>query len=48
MFNTLDEQITQAEGTSLTTSERLIRYAALTVISVIVFAGLYLAIRLVG
>ena len=48
MFNTLDEQITQAEGTSLTASERLIRYTALTVVSVIVFTGLYLAIRLVG
>ena len=48
MFNTLDEQITQAEGTSLTTSERLLRYAALTVISLVVFAGLYVAIRLVG
>jgi hypothetical protein len=48
MFNTLDEQITQAEGTPLTTSERLVRYAALTVVSMIVFAGLYLAIRLVG
>ena len=47
MFNTLDEQITQAEGTSLSTKERLVRYAALTIISMIVFAGLYLAIRLV-
>lgn len=48
MFNTLDEQITQAEGTSLTTTERLIRYGALMVVSLVVFAGLYIAIRLVG
>jgi len=47
MFDTLEEQITQAEGTSLSGRERLIRYAALMVVSLIVFAGLYLAIRLV-
>ena len=47
MFNTLDEQITRVEGTCLSTRERLARYAVLAVLSAIVFAGLYLAIRLV-
>lgn len=44
MFQTLDEQIGKAEGGRRTTTERLVRFVSIAVISVVLFGGLYLAI----
>jgi hypothetical protein len=48
VFNSLEEQIDQTEGGAPSTGARALRYVGLLVLSAIVFAGLYLAIRLVG
>jgi len=46
MFSNLDEQIESAEGTSPTLTERIIRYLEVTVLSLVVFAGLLLGLWL--
>lgn len=47
MFETLEKQIEQSEGGAEPTSRRVIKYLLIFVVTVIVFGGLYLAIRLV-
>lgn len=47
MFNTLEEQIAASEGETGSRSRSLVRYAALLLVSVMVFGGLYLLIRFV-
>jgi len=44
MFQTLDEQIETTEGGRPTIRARLVRFAGVAVIVVVVFAGLYFAI----
>jgi len=44
MFQTLDEQIETTEGGRPTARARLARFASVTVILIVVFAGLYFAI----
>ncbi len=48
MFNSLEEQIDKAEGGAPSREARILRYLGLFVLSVIVFVGLYLAIRWAG
>lgn len=48
MFNTLEEQIEEAQGAAPSPGARALRYVGLSVLSLIVFAALYLAIRLAG
>lgn len=48
MFNSLEEQIDDTQGGAPSTGARAVRYAGLFVLSAVVFAGLYLAIRLAG
>jgi hypothetical protein len=45
MFQTLDEQIETTEGGHTTIRKRLIRLAEVAVVLMILFAGLYFAIR---
>ncbi len=45
MFETLEEQIHEVEGATPTRGQRLLRYAVLLVISLVVFGALYFAIR---
>lgn len=44
MFESLDEEIKTTEGGSPTGRERLARYLGVAILSVLVFAGLYLGI----
>lgn len=48
MFDTLDEQIERTEGTHLTGKQKLLRYVALLVVTVLVFGSLYMAVRSLG
>jgi hypothetical protein len=48
MFETLEEQIQEVEGAAPTRGKRILKYLALLVISLVVFGGLYFAIRLLG
>lgn len=48
VFNTLEEQILNTPGAAPSPGARAIRHVGLFVLSVVVFAALYLAIRLVG
>ena len=44
MFQTLDEQIETTEGGRATIRARLVRFAGIAAILVVLFAGLYFAI----
>ena len=44
MFQTLDERIETTEGGRPTVSTRLVRFAGIAAILVVLFAGLYYAI----
>jgi hypothetical protein len=44
MFQTIDEQIETTEGARPTTRARLVRFAGIAVILVVLFAALYYAI----
>lgn len=48
MFDSLDDTMKRDELRESSKSERLIRYAAVAIASVLLFGGLYLGIRLVG
>ena len=48
MFNSLEEQIDKTQGSAPSTGGRAVRYVGLFVLSAIVFAALYVAIRLAG
>ncbi len=46
MFDSLDEQMKQDDAAGQSPAERLFKWAAVVVISVLVFGGLYLAIQM--
>jgi hypothetical protein len=48
MFDSLADRIREDEHQSVTNTERYLRWAAVGVISVVVFGGLYLGVRLLG
>ena len=48
MFDSLDDTMKRDEQSATSKSERIIRYAAVAVASILLFGGLYLGIRLVG
>lgn len=45
MFNSLDEDIKRADRASSTPRERWLRYAAVTLVSLVLFGGLCAGIR---
>ncbi len=47
MFDTLEKQIEETEGTKPSTASVLLKYLLILVATVLVFGGLYMAIRLV-
>jgi hypothetical protein len=48
MFDGLDEQMKRDEQAETTNTERYLRWAAVAIASVVLFAGLYLGVRMVG
>ena len=46
MFDSLADRIREDEHRSVTNAERYFRWAAVAVISVVLFGGLYLGVRL--
>jgi len=46
MFESLDEQIKLDEHKATSNSERLVRWALIVLLSVVVFGGLYLGVHL--
>ena len=46
MFDSLDETMKHDEEAQSTRSERLFKYAAVAVVSVLVFGGIFLAIQM--
>lgn len=47
MFESLDDQIKHDDAVSTTPREKFFKWAAVGVISILVFGGIYLALRLV-
>ena len=47
MFDSLDEQMKRDERAQTTSTERMIRYVAVAIASVLLFAGLYFGVRMV-
>jgi hypothetical protein len=45
MFESLDEQIKTDENRSTSNTERMVRWALIVLVSVIVFGGLYLGVH---
>jgi hypothetical protein len=48
MFDSLDDQMKHDEQLETTGRERIIRWVAIAVVSVLVFAGLYYGVRMLG
>lgn len=46
MFDSLDEQMKQDDAVETSKAEKVFKYAAVAVVSVLVFGGLYLAIQM--
>jgi hypothetical protein len=46
MFDSLADRIRQDEHNEITNNERIVRYLAMFVISILVFGGLYFGIRM--
>lgn len=46
MFDNLDQQIENTQGTRPSQTERLVRYVIVVVLSVILFGGLFLGVWL--
>jgi hypothetical protein len=46
MFDSLADRIREDEHQEVTTTERYIRWAAVIVISIVLFGGLYMGVRL--
>jgi hypothetical protein len=48
MFETLEERIEQTEGSHLSTKQRVLRYAGLLGLTIVIFGGLFMAVRMLG
>ena len=46
MFNTLEEQIEEAEGRASSSSSHVLRYVLGVALAAVILGGLYMAIRL--
>jgi hypothetical protein len=46
MFDSLDEQMKMDEAKESTRTERVLRWTAVAIVSVIVFGGLYFGVRM--
>ena len=46
MFNSLEEQIEEAEGRPQSNARQLLRYFGFVLLAAVIFGGLYMAIRL--
>ena len=46
MFDSLDEQMKHHDAIGTTKTERVFKWAAVAVVSILFFAGLYLAIQM--
>ncbi|MBI4874492.1 MAG: hypothetical protein HY822_07655 [Acidobacteria bacterium] len=48
MFDSLDEQMKHDDQLETSTKERVMRWIAVAVVSVLVFAGLYFSVRMLS
>jgi hypothetical protein len=48
MFDSLSDRIKQDEGVAASWTERMIRWAVVLVLSVLLFGGLYFVVRWLG
>jgi len=48
MFDSLADRIREDEHKEVNTTERIIRWAVISVVSVVVFGGLYYGVRMLG
>lgn len=48
MFDSLDDQIKHDDDVEIPRSERIVKRIAIAVLSVLLFGGLYFAIKMVG
>jgi len=48
MFDSLDEQMKHDEDAATSTKERIMKWALVAVTSVVLFAGLYFGVKLLG
>lgn len=48
MFDSLADQIKQDQRATVNNAQRMMRWAAIAVVSVLAFGGLYFAVRLAG
>jgi hypothetical protein len=48
MFDSLADQMKHDEQEQINTREKAIRYSVIAVVSVLLFVGLYLAVRMAG
>ena len=48
MFDSLSDRIREDEHKEVKTSERIIRWVAIVVVSVALFGGLYYGVRMLG
>jgi hypothetical protein len=46
MFDSLDETIKHDDAVQSTQSERMFKWAAITIVSVLVFGGIFMAIQM--
>jgi hypothetical protein len=46
MFESLDDQIKRDDQLETTTKERVVRWVAIAVVSVLVFAGVFFSVRM--
>ena len=46
MFSNLDEQIETTQGASPTRAERLVRYLVVTLVTILVFGGIFVGLWL--
>lgn len=47
MFDSLDERMKQDERAESTSTERVLRYVAIAIASIVLFAGVYFGVRMV-
>jgi len=48
MFDSLDDQIKHDDEIEIPRSERIVKRVAISLLSILLFGGLYFAIRMVG
>ncbi|MBS1855236.1 MAG: hypothetical protein JST11_07710 [Acidobacteria bacterium] len=48
MFDSLEDKIKQDDSVEISRKERIVKGVVITVLSIVLFGGLYFAVRMVG